>query len=540
MLEAFADLSPHERVTRYYTAVSAEICRRSLRQFVRAAWPLIDPKPFAPNWHIDAICDHLAYLALGDIRFLMINIPPRMTKSSIVSVAFPAWVWTNEPEIQFLTASYEATLAQQDAAKMRRLIESEWYRSRYPKVLLLPDENRLERFGNTLGGYRQTISVGAKTTGMGGDIKILDDPHNATEVESDAKRKQAIEWHDNAWRSRNNDPNTFRAVYVGQRTHDGDIFGHVLAKEPERWVHLCLPMEFDKARKCITRKNPKGTGSVGDPIFEDPRKHPGELLNPSRMDEEAVEAEKAAISKRTWDAQFQQQPEGAGGRIWKRHWWRRWAWPEWHPEYRRSPRPLPEAFAVIQAYDTAFEEDEEDSFCVRTTWALFQHAEDVQPGKSRKGPPGERVNAILLERKKWRPSFGEMRDEAVESWKSWDADRVLVEKKASGHSLIKELRAKGVPVRAIKIQGDLIYRAHMASLALEKGSVWYVDRPWTKDFIDTCAKFPAVDFDDEIASAAIALMYMRLYMDLELEDDEQTEELALFDPKIIRRSSYYG
>lgn len=538
MLETFAELPPAQRLRHYYTAVTAETCRRSLRKFVRAAWPLIDPKVFALNWHIDALCDHLAYVALGDIRNLMINVPPRMTKSSIVSVAFPAWVWTNEPEIQFLAASYAADLAELDAAKMRRLVESEWYRSRYPKVLLLPDENRVSRFSNISGGYRQTISVGSKTTGMGGDIKLLDDPHNAVEVESDALRKQAIDWHDNAWKSRNNDPNTVRNVYVGQRTHDGDVFGHVLGQEEKRWVHLCLPMEFDAGRKCITYRN-KGQGPTGKRIFEDPRKHPGELLNPSRFNEETCEAEKASTPKRTWDAQFQQQPEGAGGRILKRKWWRKWGWPEWHPEYGKSRRPLPEAFAVIQSYDTAFEEGEEDSYTVRTTWALFYHTEDVKPGE-RSHQTEERCSAIICERKMWRPGFGEMRDEAIESFNQWDPDRVLIEKKASGHALVKELRQKGLPVRAIKIQGDLVYRAHMASLPLEKGSVWYVDRPWTKSYIDTCAKFPGVDFDDEIASTVIALMYMRLYMDLELEDDDKTEELSLFDPKIVRKSGYYG
>lgn len=538
MLEAFEELPPHQRAERYYTAVSAESCRRSLRKFVRSAWPLIDPKQFSNNWHIDAICDHLAYCALGDIKNLMINVPPRTTKSSVVSVAFPAWCWTNDPDIQFLTASYVEDLALVDAAKMRRLIESEWYRARYPNVLLLGDENRVDRFTNMHGGYRQTISVGSKTTGMGGDIKILDDPHNAVDVEKDSKRKAAVNWHDNAWKSRNNDPNTVRHIYVGQRTHDGDIFGHVLGKEAQRWEVLMLPMEFDIGRKCVTHRN-KGKGPVGQPIFQDPRKHPGELLDQKRYSEDTIEETKDSTPKRTWDAQFQQQPEGAGGRILKKHWWRRWGWPEWHPEYGKSKRPLPEAFAVIQSYDTAFEQGEEDSYTVRTTWALFYHREDIEPGM--RGKAGEeKLSAILVERKKWRPGFGEMRDEAIESQAQWDADRVLIEKKASGHALVKELRGKGLPVRAIKIQGDLVYRAHMASLPLEKGAVWHVDRPWAKDFIDTCSKFPGVDFDDEIASLVIALMYMRLYMDLELEDDDTTEELSLFDPKIVRKSGYYG
>lgn len=526
-----------------YTEITAEIARRDLRKFVRRAWALVDPKPFVAAWHIDAICEHLMYVVLGDIRNLMINIPPRMTKSSLVSAAFPAWVWTDHPEVQFLTASYAADLAKNDAAKHRAIVESMWYQERYPHVIMKPGEERQDRFGNTRGGYRQIVSVGSKTTGMGGDIKILDDPHNATEVESDAKRKAAIKWHDDAWRSRNNDPNKVRNIYVGQRTHDGDVFGHVLAKEEQRWVVLSLPMEFDGARKCITFKN-RGNGPEGEPIFEDPRKTPNALLCPERFGPDIAEAEKAAVSERTWNAQYQQQPEGKGGVILKRGWWKKWEWPTWHKEYRRSERPLPEMIEIIQCYDTSFEESEQDSFTVRTTWGIFQHMELSKPGARRE--TNGKTSAILLERKKWRPSFGELRDEAVQSANIWLPDRILVEKKASGHSLIQEMRKKrttdgnSLPVRGVKVAVDLVYRAHMTSLPLEKGHIFYLDRPWAKDVIEECAKFPNVDFDDQVSSVTIALGYMRRFMGVKLEDEDEddTADMDLFSPKIQR--SYYG
>lgn len=542
-LEQFADLTAAQRVERYYTAVTGELCRRSLRKFVYSTWPLIDPAPFTPNWHIDAICDHLAYVAMGDIRNLMINVPPRSSKSSVVSVAFPAWIWADNPEEQFLCASYAADLAKLDAAKMRRLVESEWYQSRYPGVIILSDENRIDRFSTLAGGYRTTISVGSKTTGLGGNYQILDDPHNTAEIEHEAARKEVITWHDGAFRSRVNNPNTARRIYVGQRSHALDLFAHVLEKEAKRWVVLELPMEYEPDRKCITYIN-RGKGPEGEPIFKDPRTKPGSLLCPARYDEDAVAREKEAVSERVWEAQFQQRPQGAGGKIWKSKWWRKWEWPKWHPEYRKGERPLPEFIEIIQSYDTNFEEDEQDSFCVRTTWGVFLHQEMVQGDRGRIGYGMERVNGMLLERKKWRPGFGEMRDEAVESFEMWEEaglapDRILVEKKASGHSLVKELRHKKLPVRAVKIQGDLVYRAHMASLPLQKGAIWYVDKPWARAFIQTCAQFPDVEFDDEIASAAIALMYMRKHMDLQLEDDDDNEDdLALFDPKIARRSFY--
>lgn len=533
------ELTPAQRVERYYTAITAESCRRSLRKFIKRIWALIDPKPYVEAWHIDAICDHLAYLAIGDISNLMINVPPRMTKSSVVSVGFPAWMWTDHPELQFLAASYQKDLAEGDAIKQRRIVESEWYQARY-RVILMGDQNRVDDFRNTHGGYRQTISVGGVTTGKGGDIQILDDPHNAFTVESDAVRKSTLYWHDNAWRSRVNDPNTARRIYVGQRTHDGDVFGHVLGKEEKRWVHLNLAMEYDGSRPCITYRN-KADGNYGEPIFKDPRTKPNSLMCPARFNERTAQAEKEAISERTWNAQYQQQPEGKGGVILKRKWWRCWQWPEWHPEYRKTDRPLPEIIQVIQAYDTAFEESEQDSFTVRTTWGLFEHADTLRlpNGQSRQLDP--KINAILLERRKWRPSFGELRDDAELAFQTFSPDRILVEKKASGHSLVQELRRKSLPVRAIKIQGDLIYRAHMAALPLEKGSIWYLQRNWSKDLIEECAKFPNVDFNDQVASCVIAWMYMRRYMDLQIEDDDNTEELELFNPKKLHHTvGIYG
>src|SRR5256885_6218953 len=196
------ELTPVQKAERQYTLVTAETCRRSLRTFVRRAWGLIDPKPYVESWHIDAICDHLAYVALGDIQDLMVNIPPRMTKSSVVSVAFPAWVWTDEPEIQFLAASYQQDLANGDAIKMRRIVESPWYRARYPHVILLGDQNRVDDFRNSAGGYRQTTSTGGVTTGLGGDWQLVDGPPNAATIQPDAGRKGPATWPHTACRPR--------------------------------------------------------------------------------------------------------------------------------------------------------------------------------------------------------------------------------------------------------------------------------------------------------------------------------------------------
>jgi predicted phage terminase large subunit-like protein len=508
---------------------------------IKDCWPLIDPKIFVPAWHIDAIAEHLVYVTLGDIKQLIINIPPRMTKSSIVSVAWPAWSWTEHPDLQYLAASYALDLANQDAQKHRKLIESQWYQERYGDLVTLShDENRIGRFSNTAGGHRISISVGSKTTGLGGDIHILDDPHNAQKVESDTIRRGTLAWHDGSFRNRFNDPNNAKRVYVGQRTHDGDVFGHVLAREEKNWVHLMLPMEFDPSRRCITYRN-KGQGKTGQPIFRDPREKPNALLCPARFNAITALAEKEGTSARVWNAQYQQQPEGQGGVILKRKWWRVWAWPDWHPKFRLEERPLPEFHEIIQSYDTAFEEEEQDSFTVRSTWGLFWHQEMIQAKSGKIGLGKERIGAILLERMKQRLGYPDLRDAALESNEIWKPDRILIEKKASGHDLIKELRRKKLPIIAVKILGDLVYRAHMCALPLEKGCVFYLPRNWSMDLIEECAKFPNVDFNDQVSSTTIALQYMRKYLDLKIPDEllEAEAGIQLFAPN-IERASFYG
>lgn len=530
-----------QRARLRYTQLSAEICRRDFRRFIKDSWPLVDPKVFVPAWHIDALAEHLVYVMLGDIKQLMINIPPRMTKSSIVSVAWPAWTWTDHPEIQYLTASYALELANQDSQKMRKLIESQWYQERYgDRVTLSHDENRIGRYSNTEGGHRISISVGSKTTGLGGDTHILDDPHNAQKVESDAIRRGTLAWHDGSFRNRFNDPNNSKRIYVGQRTHDSDVFGHVLAREEKNWVHLCLPMEFDAGRRCITYKN-KGQGPIDKPIFRDPRTKPNSLLCPARFNAITALAEKEGTSTRVWNAQYQQQPEGAGGVILKRKWWRQWCWPDWHPKFRLEERPLPEFHEIIQSYDTAFEEKEQDSYTVRTTWGLFFHQELIQGVKGKIGLGKERIGAVLLERMKQRLGYPDLRESALDSYDVWKPDRVLIEKKASGHDLIKELRRKKLPIVAVKILGDLVYRAHMSALPLEKGCVYYLPRNWSMDLIEECAKFPNVDFNDQVSSTTIALQYMRRYLDLKIPDELLDDErgFQLFSPN-IERASYYG
>jgi hypothetical protein len=215
--------------------------------FVRQAWPILEPsKPFVPGWHLDALAEHLSAVYAGDIRRLLVNMPPRHAKSNFINVLWPAWVWLNDPSVKFLCASYALNLATRDNLRHRRLIKSPWWRSRYGHMFTLTkDQDAKMKFDNDCGGSRMAVSVGSSTTGEGFDIGILDDPHNIDEKESTAKRESAVDWFDNTWSTRPNDQRKSAMVVVGQRIHMNDVSGHILDGNDGEWVHLNLSAEYE-------------------------------------------------------------------------------------------------------------------------------------------------------------------------------------------------------------------------------------------------------------------------------------------------------
>jgi phage terminase large subunit-like protein len=533
-----------QHVRTYLTQVAAEEMRRSLRLFVKRGWAQLQPLALVYSWHMDALCDHLAYVTMGEIRFLMVNVGPRSSKTMIGSVLWPAWHWLHVPGEQFLTAGVDDQLARDSSILSRRLIESPWYQTQYPgEIDLYDDENTSGMYRNLKGGYRMIASLQGRITGVGGSLQCLDDPHDAKKIESDVVRHSALAWHDNAWRSRLNNPDEAKKVYIGQRTHDSDIFGHVLAQEGSRWVHLVLATEFDKARRCVTFLN-KGDGVApgAKPIFEDPRTLDREILNPKRMSAKTVNAEKRIMSEAAWQAQHNQAPVGQGGLILKRHWWRPWVQPEWRAN-AGAERPLPRFDQIIQVWDTALEESEQADFSACTTWGTFSYTDQYLEKKQHRPPDwpkdqekpvlGEtRTCMMLLDAVQERYAYPDLRQKAIDLNQEFAPDVILIEKKVSGHSLLQELRRKRLPVKGLLLsgssgrgggQGDLVARANSASLLLEKGCIWYPPRPYAYAVIEEASKFPNGDHDDYVSTCCMAWMYARRYHDLQLPDDERDD-----------------
>lgn len=474
---------------------------RRLGEFVRQAWPIIEPStPFVPGWHIDAIIEHLEAISFGYFRNLLINVPPRHMKSLLVSVLWPAWEWIRWPERRFLYSSYAAQLSIRDSVKCRRLIESPWYQERWAdRFALTGDQNTKGRFENDRSGYRLSTSVGGAATGEGGDRVVCDDPHNVQEAESDAVRKATLDWWDIVMSTRVNDPRSASKVVVMQRCHQQDLSGHLL--EQGGWEHLRLPAEYEK---------PGCTTSVG---WSDPRAEQGELLWPERFGPEELETLKRSLGSYAAAGQLQQRPSPAGGGIFKRHWFR-----YFQPRGMNLPPvvvSLPDGTQMsitaieaphrvnetIQSWDCAFKDLDTSDYVVGQVWG-------------RLGPSfflGDQIRARMD-----CPATVHAVRQLTEKWPGTIAK--LIEDKANGSAVIQMLAREIPGLLPVNPEGGKVARAAAVSPLIEAGNIYLPHplwAPWVNDFIEECAAFPNGAHDDQVDAMTQALL--RWHMAVEQE-----------------------
>lgn len=469
----------------------------SLYEFVKQAWPTVEPGvPFIASWHIQEICEHLEALSHGELRKLLINIPPRHSKSTIVSVMWPMWEWLSEPQHKYLCASYSGNLSIRDNLKARRLVQSPWYQERWGHLFRLAgDQNAKQRFENDRTGYRLATSVGGTATGEGGSRLILDDPHSAQEAQSDVIRESALEWFDVVWSTRLNDPKKDAMVTIMQRLHEKDISGHIL-QDIGGWEHLMIPAEWDGVRRRT---------SLGP---YDPRQKVGELICPERFGPQEITELKQLLGTYGTAGQLQQDPQPSEGGILKTKHFQLWP----------ADKPLPQFEYVLQSYDCAFTEKTSGDPTACSVWAVFTHA-------------GER-NAMLIDAWDEHLSYPELRTRAIKDWSTEYGgttvkdglrtprrpDRVLVEAKASGQSLLQDLRLAKVPAVGYNPgMADKISRAHQAAPTLELGLLWVPESgknrgqvvSWAQPFLRQLGKFPVAEHDDYVDTFTQAIIYLK-------------------------------
>lgn len=478
-------------------APSSQTARPSFRQYIEAAWPIIEPAtPFVTGYHVEAIAEHLQAVSDGLIQNLIINIPPRHSKSTLVSVIWPTWEWIEAPWLRWLFLSYAQTLSTRDSVKRRRLIESEWYRERWgDRYRLTADQNQKMRFENDRTGVMIASSVGGTGTGEGGQRLVVDDPHSAQDVESDVKRESVLDWWDGTMATRADQPGSTSRVIVMQRLHELDLVGHILEKAKdggEQYDHLILPAEYE----------PRVQVCMAD-LQHDPRTEPGQLLSPERFNRDAVNKLKVELQHRA-AGQLQQRPEPAGGAIYKQAWW--------EADRNRFDAGDEQLVKAVLArwllFDTAMKDAERNDF---TACLCFELLPDYR----------------LLARDAWHshlqfPDLVEdIKATAVRQNHDGKLRGVVIEDKNSGTSAVQTLRAAADPwLAAIVIPftplGSKIYRARQASVWCSADMILlpYPSTvvPWLFEFEQELFKFPTAAHDDQADTFSMGIIYLENYL----------------------------
>lgn len=447
-----------------------EICKRRLYDFTKFAWKVIEPgRRFIGGWHIEAICEHLEACTRGEIRNLLINMPPRHMKSTLVSVIWPAWVWISNPSASWIFSSYSQTLSKRDSIKCRRLIESGWYQSLFrERFHIVSDQNEKTRYLNNKSGERIATSVGGTGTGEGGDFLVSDDPHNVKDRESEAVRLATLDWWDEVMSTRGNNPKTVCKVIVMQRVHEKDLSGHVLAKGT--YDHLCLPAEFESGRS-------RNFTAIG---WSDPRSKDGELLWPAQFGEQEVRTLKEELGTYGTASQLQQSPAPSGGGLFKREWWRR---------YREKPMDFER---VVQFWDCAQKPGLTNDWSVCATWA-----------KSSTG-------FYLLDIWRNKVEAPQLEAASMSQASRFAPSAIVIEDKSAGSSLIQTLRQKTtLPIIAYDPKArDKEVRATAATPTIEAGNCYLpLEADWVEEFILEHERFNNGDHDDQVDTTSMMVEY---------------------------------
>lgn len=470
------------------------------------------------NWHIDCMAEYLMACYRRDIKRLIINIPPRSLKSVSTNVAFPAWAMGHDPTMKIMSASYSLDLSLKHSVDCRAVMQDDWYKTCFPNTMIAPDQNEKGKFMTTQRGERFATSVGATTTGAGGDILIIDDCHSADQAQSDTIRESQLEWFDRSFSTRLNDKARGVIIVIMQRLHHADLTGHLL--KLGGWEHLCLPAIFDRQK----------TISIGN--FHRKIKS-GEILHSDRENKKLLEIMRTQMGEYAFAGQYLQIPTPEGGGIIKRAWFN--LWPH---EYQ-----LPKFTYIIQSWDTAFTEKTsgDPSACV-TFGVFFPEDADMEMVARMGGGYAVMVIDCFSEHLGFpdlREKMLEMRNYAYGAEEK-RVDLILVEQKASGQSIIQELLNANLPVRASKPgRLDKVSRLHAISHLIENGLLYIPEsnrRPgepvsWAMDYINQLCTFPASEHDDYVDCTSQALKMLSdmdfMRADGYADDFEEDEDSGL-------------
>jgi predicted phage terminase large subunit-like protein len=433
-------------------------------KFVEQVWPT-----FIAGRHHTIMADAFERVARGELKRLIINMPPRHTKSEFASYLLPAWFLGKYPHKKVIQTSHTAELAVGFGRKVRNLVDSETYHNIFPDLALSSDSKAAGRWNTSKGGDYFAIGVGGAVTGKGADILIIDDPHSEqeaalAEVNPDIYDK-TYEWYTSGPRQRLQPGGSIIVVMTrwSKRDLTGEILKAAAQRDGDEWEVIEFPAILP----------------TGNPLW------------PQFWSLDELSKLKNELPNSKWMAQYQQNPISESAAIIKREWWQTW----------EEDEP-PSCDFILQSWDTAFEKTQRADYSACTTWGVFYI----------NGPDGlPQANIILLNAFRDRLEFPELKRVAIEEYKEWEPDSIIIEKKASGAPLIYEMRAMGIPVQEFTPTrgNDKISRLNAVSDLFASGRVWAPATRWAEEVVDEVAEFPAGSHDDYTDTVSMAMMRFR-------------------------------
>jgi predicted phage terminase large subunit-like protein len=452
---------------------SRELSQDKFLKFVEKVWPT-----FIGGRHHKRMAEAFERVANGTCKRLIINMPPRHTKSEFASYLLPAWFLGKFPHKKVIQTSHTAELAVGFGRKVRNLVDSDVYNEIFPGLSLQSDSKAAGRWNTSKGGDYFAIGVGGAVTGKGADILIIDDPHSEQEAAMAASNPdiydKVYEWYTSGPRQRLQPGGAIVIVMTrwSQRDLTGQVIQAAAARGGEEWEVIEFPAILPS----------------GNPLW------------PEFWSKEELEALHEELPNSKWQAQYQQNPVGNESAIVKRDWWKWWT----------HERP-PVCDYILQTWDTAFEKNNRADYSAGTTWGIWNNDED-------NGSP----NIILLDTYKKRVEWVDLKKDVLEQYRQWEPDGVLIEKKATGAPLIYELRSMGIPVQEYTPSrgNDKVSRLNSVSDIIASGKVWVPETRWAEELVDEIAAFPSGEHDDLVDATTLALMRFRQGGFLRLPSDE--------------------
>jgi predicted phage terminase large subunit-like protein len=452
--------------------IYADLLRHDLCAFIHRSFLELNPQnPFHPGWYIEVIAAKLDEVRRGHCKRLIVNVPPRHLKSHAISIAFPAWVLGHEPSKKILSVTYGQDLSDNLARESRKLMMSDFYQGLFD-TRLSKGREAVADYETTAGGYRLSTSVRGALTGRGADVIIVDDPLKADDALSEPLRRSVNEWCDNTLRSRLNSLETGAIIIVMQRLHADDLVAHV--QEHESWDVLSFPAIAEQ-NETYTISTPYGRKHM--------QRKERDILHPALLSPSSLEAQRRAMTDYNFTAQYQQNPQPPSGIIVKR---------EWLKFY--GPNEKPERYDhILQSWDTANKDTELANLSVCTTWGIKDQ------------------HAFLLDVYRRKLDFPGLKRAVKELARLHRATVVLIEDKASGTSLIQELRAEDFSLvqAAPNPDGDKFMRLQSQTAKIEGGFARFPNEAhWLHNYLLELVSFPNSKNDDQVDSTVFALAWI--------------------------------